>query len=155
MSFWKSHWWLEGFLQGKFLQADLPVPPWVIRNTPQSPYKETADYIILHVSLKQVASKIPGAKELVKRINASLDGIIAEIAQFPDPDAPGGSVINVPLPFLLGFHWPPGPPPGPLMVAGELNSYSKLIGGDKEIETIIARILEPTIGAAAGKESQV
>jgi hypothetical protein len=117
------------------------------------PWRPAAEQIITLVNLKQAASKTKGTEELVRRIDAQIAGVINGSLEFPNPDDPGTSAHSVPIQNSLGWHWPPGPPPGPLFLAGELNRYSQLVGGSKEIDAIAVKLVNIRTAATAGSES--
>src|ERR1039457_310763 len=113
---------------------------------------EAAANIISLLNLKDVAAKLRGGEDLIKGVNAQLEGIISAISSYPNPDDPGTSPHNNP-PGIgpVGWHWHGPIPPGPLKVIQELNQYSKTVTNEKfvaDISAVISKIAEKATSAA-------
>jgi hypothetical protein len=106
-----------------------------------SPWRAAAEQIISLVNLKDVASRAKGAEVFLKRVETVLEATINDVLLFPNPEDPGNPSFNAPIDWKIAWHWP-GPNPGPLFVAAELNIYSKLVGGEKTIDGIIGRLAQ-------------
>ena len=112
---------------------------------------EAAANIISLLNLKDVASKLRGGEDLIKGVNAQLEGIISAVSSRPNPDDPGPSHGGTTGVGGVAWHWHGPIPPGPLALIAALNQYSKTVADVKfvaDINAVISKIAEKAATAA-------
>jgi hypothetical protein len=138
INFWKRHIYLLPSVHAHGTHSEPHPDPWRL----------AAINIISLLNLKDLTAKLRTGGDYVKGIDAELSKAVDAAASFPDPDGsdgqshPGSPSFSNPW---LKWHGPI--PPGPLLIALELNAYAKTVGDERffaVINDVIGQITTKT-----------